>query len=141
MVRWRVVFLAVLAWGQSLSAGATPLPRYGLFVYSSLCRDRMTDDLNGDRLVLVRLPFHDFGYMEGGDGGFTSADMQMLKIQNGMISFHYQDENETDKLKAVKTIRSSITAESVGLVSWEGKPFRLARLWKVDGKIPLCRAK
>lgn len=112
---------------------SAPPPRYGLIVYSSLCRDRMTDDLNGDRLVLVRLPLHDFGYMEGGDGGFTSTPLQDLKIANGMIDFRYSDDDG-----AAKVVRSTITAQDVGLVSFDGKPFRLKRLADVSGKIPIC---
>ncbi len=120
-------------------AQSVPLPRYGLIVYSSLCRDRMTDDLNGDRLVLVRLPLHDFGYMEGGDGGFSSAPLQDLKIEKGTTAFRYRDEDESNPANAIKGVRSTITAEDVGLISFDGKPFRLKRLMNVNGKIPTCR--
>jgi hypothetical protein len=133
---FRSLVLGMLAVMFTTSAHATPLPRYGLFVFSSLCTDYMISDLNGDRLVLVRLPFHDFGYMEGGDGGFVSAPLQNLKIddRNGGISFRYRDE-DSDK---IKTVASTVTAENVGLISSDGKPFRLPRLWKADGETPVC---
>jgi hypothetical protein len=119
-------------------AAGTPLPRYGTFVYSSLCRDRMTSDLNGDRLVLVRLPFHEFGYMEGGDGGFFSTPLEDLKIEKGFISFRYKDQ-ETNNSKIMKSVNSSISAEDVGLISYSGKPFRLPQLFKFTDRLPVCR--
>ena len=138
----RSVMAGALCCGLAVGpAWATPLPRYGMFVFSSLCRDRMTDDLNGDRLVLVRLPFHDFGYMEGGDGGFTSAPLENLSVERGTIAFSYRDEGEADKSKAVKNVRSTISAESVELISWDRKPFRLMRQWKLNGQIPACPEK
>jgi hypothetical protein len=68
---------------------AAPLPRNGLIVFSSLCTDHMTSDLNGDRLVLIRLPVSDAGFMQWGDGGFSSEPLQDLKIddKSGRIPF------------------------------------------------------
>jgi hypothetical protein len=54
-VRKLVLGLVIASISQPVHA--TPLPRYGTFVYSSLCIDRNnTGDLNGDRLVLVGFP-------------------------------------------------------------------------------------
>jgi len=96
----------------------------------------MTGDINGDRLVLVRLPLHDFGYMEGGDGGFNSAPLEDLKIDDskGKVSFRYRDSEGK-----LRTVASTINGESAGLMSWDGKPFRLRRLRSVDDKLPLCK--
>jgi hypothetical protein len=130
------LILGLLVFGFCLPARATPLPHEGLIVFSSLCTDRMTNDLNGDRLVLVRLPLHDFGYMEGGDGGFNSASLDDLKIDDpkGTVFFRYRDSEGR-----LKTVASTISAESVGLTSWDGKPFQLRRLWKVAVKLPVCQ--
>jgi hypothetical protein len=135
----RAGFGLVMALLLAVPADAKPLPRYGLFVFSSLCTDHMTSDLNGDRLVIVRLPLHDFGYMEGGDGGFASVPLQDLKIDDktGKISFRYRDE-DAKKPDAMKSIASTISAESVGLMSWNGKPFRLMRLQNPGQKFPIC---
>ena len=134
----RKLVLGLFFAGISLPAQATPLPRQGLVVFSSLCTDRMTNDINGDRLVLVRLPLHDFGSMEGGDGSFDSTPVQDLKIddQKGRIFFRYRDSEEK-----LRTVDSTISAESIGLTSWDGKPFRLRRLWKIKAKLPVCREK
>jgi hypothetical protein len=135
----RKLVLGLVVVGLFQPAQATPLPRYGLIVFSSLCTDYMTHDLNGDRLVLVRLPVSDTGYMQGGDGGFSSEPLQDLKIDDkaGKISFRCLDDDAT-KPNVMKRVSSSIDAESVGLVTWDGKPFRLHRQWNVQGKLPVC---
>ena len=140
---FRSLILTVLAASWALPALATPLPRYGLIVFSSLCTDFMTNDLNGDRLVLVRLPNSDVGYMEWGDGGFSSVPLQNLKIDDkaGRISFRYSGYDDASGKDVMKNVASTISAESVGLVTWNGKPFRLHRSWKMNGKLPVCPEK
>lgn len=122
---------------------AVPIPRYGTIVYSSLCLDRgNTGDLNGDRLVLVRLPLHDMGYLEWSDGSLSHAPLQDLKIddKNGRISFRYlrDFDDATGKPNVLKSVSSTIAAESVGLVSWKGEPLRLPRAWKPERDLPDC---
>jgi hypothetical protein len=139
----RKLVLGFLILGVSLSAQATPLPRYGTVVYSSLCLDRgNTGDLNGARLVLVRLPLHDMGYLEWSDGSLSSAPLQDLKIDDkgGRISFSYlrDFDDRTGKSNVLNSVSSTITAESVGLVTGDGKPFRLARSRDVDKDLPNC---
>ena len=132
----------VMALTMVVPADGTPLPRYGLLVFSGLCSDRMTNDLNGDRLVLVRLPLHDMGYLEWSDGSLSSAPLQDLKIddKSGKISFRYLRDYDDDSRKsnALKSVASTISAESVNLMSWDGKPFRLRRLQNLGEKFPIC---
>jgi len=135
--------LGFLIAGICLPARAAPLPRYGTFVYSSLCLDRgSTGDLNGDRLVLVRLPLRDLGYLEWSDGSLSSALLRDLKIddKNGRISFRYLRDFDdlTGKSNVLKSVASTISAESVGLMTWQGKPFRLARSRSPYKDLPNC---
>ena len=141
-VRKLVLGLVIASISQPVHA--TPLPRYGTFVYSNLCIDRgNTGDLNGDRLVLIRLPLSDMGFLEWSDGSLSNAPLQDLKIndKSGTISFRYlrDFDDQTGKSNVLKSISSIISAESVGLVAWDGKPFRLARSWKPENKLPNCR--
>lgn len=130
----------------SLAAQATSLPRYGTFVYSSLCLDRdNTGDLNGDRLIIIRLPLHDLGYLEWSDGSLSSVPLQDLKIddKNGKISFRYVRDHDdlTGKSNVLKSVSSTITAESVGLISWDGKPFQIMRSRSLGQALPNCSNK
>ena len=50
------------------SATATPLPRYGMFVFSSLCIHPDSGDILGERLTLLRLNGDDAAYFEWGQG-------------------------------------------------------------------------
>ena len=139
---FRSLILCLLGVAVGLPAQATPLPRYGLFVFSSLCTDHVTSDLNGDRLVLVRLALHDVGYLEWSDGSLSSAPLQALKIddKSGRISFRYlrDYDDASGKSNVLKSVASTISAESVGLMSWDGKPFRLKRLENLGQKLPIC---
>jgi hypothetical protein len=138
------IFGLVLA--VPLAAQASPLPRYGTFVYSSLCLDRgNTGDLNGDRLIIVRLPLHDLGYLEWSDGSLSSAPLRDLKIddKNGRISFRYLRDFDdlTGKSNVLKSISSTVSAESAGLITWDGKPFRIMRAQNPGQDLPNCSKK
>ena len=139
---FRNLSLCILAAAFALPAHVTPLPRQGLIVFSSLCFKRDIGDLDGDRLVLVRLPLHDMGYLEWSDGSLSSAPLQDLKIddKSGEISFRYlrDYDDASGKSNVLKSVVSTISAESVGLVSWNGKPFRLKRLQDPHRELPDC---
>ena len=125
-----------------LAAQAAPLPRYGAFVYSSLCYEGNTGDLLGTRFVLFRLPLHDMGYLEWSDGSLSSAPLQDLKIddKSGRISFRYlrDFDDTTGKSNVIKSLSSTITAESVGLITAGGKPFSLTRAWSPNKDLSRC---
>jgi hypothetical protein len=66
--------LALLFLDLCTSAHAGPLPRYGLFVYSSLCWEKESGDADGARLILVRVPGSDSARISyTGEGGMDEA--------------------------------------------------------------------
>jgi len=135
--------LGLLMASLSLPVQATPVPRYGLLVFSSLCRDRMTSDLIGGRLVLVRLPLHDVGHLEWSDGSLSSAPLLDLRIDDktSKISFRYlrDYDDASGKSNVMKSVTGTVDDESVGLALRNEKPFRLPRLRNIEQKLPICR--
>jgi hypothetical protein len=83
------------------------------------------------------------GFLEWSDGSLSSAPLQDLKIddKSGTISFRYlrDFEDQTGKSNVLKSVSSTIDAESVGLIAWNGKPFRIPRSWKLEKNLRSCR--
>ena len=59
---------ASLLFGVIAPLQATPLPGEGVFVYSSLCRERESGDAAGFRMVLFHSPGHDQLSLEWSEG-------------------------------------------------------------------------
>jgi hypothetical protein len=78
-----LVILAAL----TVPATAAPLPRYGTFVYSSLCIHSESGDLLGARLTLERRTDGDKARFELGEGVLETALVQKVKIEaNGHVA-------------------------------------------------------
>lgn len=57
----------------AVPAGAKPLPRHGVFVYSDLCIEPESDDWAGHRLVVVLLEGDTLVNYEWSEGGLEGA--------------------------------------------------------------------
>ena len=66
---YRMAAMAAFLCGVTTPLLATPLPRYGAFLYSSLCRERESGDAAGFRVKLVRSPKGDSLYLDWSEGG------------------------------------------------------------------------
>ena len=96
---------------------AKPLPRYGLFVFSSLCWERESGDADGARLILVRLPGSDSGrFSYTGEGPLDEAAIEDLHIdgKSGRITFRYL--TQYDRVSG----KSNVFVSKEGIVSAEG---------------------
>ena len=61
--------MAALLCSSSSPVLATPLSRYGVFLYSSLCWEKESSDAAGFRVKLVRSPKGDSLYLDWSEGG------------------------------------------------------------------------
>jgi hypothetical protein len=124
------------------SAQATPLPRYGLFVFSNLCSEPESGDVNGGRLILVRVPGSDSARISyTGEGGLDEAPAEDVQIgKDGRISLRYLSQYDavTGRSNAYVTVTGTISAEAFEQTAKDGKPFRTSRVGPGQ-PIPVCR--
>lgn len=65
------------------AASASPLPRYGTFVYSSLCWEKESGDASGVRFALTRGRAGDTLVYEYGNGPLEGARIKSLSPETG----------------------------------------------------------
>jgi hypothetical protein len=123
---------------------AKPLPRYGLFVFSSLCWERESGDADGARLVLVRLPGSDSGrFSYTGEGPLDEAPIEDLHIEgkSGRISFRYltQYDPVSGESNVFVSKEGTVSAEGFDQKGVDGKMHRMSRVIPSQKAIPVCR--
>jgi hypothetical protein len=122
MSAWRfascmAAILAILC-SARVSALAAPLPRYGVFVYSSLCREKDSGDAGGFRIRLLRTAKADSLYFEWSEGGLYGP-MLAIKLAIGSktskIEFTIPADTPPSKLPQSETYSGTISNEAVVL--------------------------
>ncbi|HKU65056.1 MAG TPA: hypothetical protein VJQ06_08355 [Rhizomicrobium sp.] len=84
----RRLVLSTLAVAFALPGWATPLPRYGVFVYSNLCWGKESGDAAGNRLMLIRDGDGDRLFWEWSDGPLEGpVAVTSLHLDGGHIAF------------------------------------------------------
>ena len=138
----RKLVLGLAAASLSLPAQASPLPRYGLFVYSSLCWEKESGDADGGRLILVRVPGSDSARISyTGEGGLDEAAAEDVEIgKDGRISLRYlsQYDAASGRSNAYVTVTGNVSAEAFEQIGKDGRPFRTPRVGPAQ-PIPVCR--
>jgi hypothetical protein len=138
----RKLILGFLILGFSSSVQATPLPRYGLFVYSSLCWEKESGDADGGRLILVRVPGSDSARISyTGEGGLDEAPAEDLNIsKDGQVSLRYLSQYDpvTDRSNVYVTVTGKVSAETFEQTGRDGKPVQTPRV-RANQEIPVCR--
>lgn len=73
----------------SASVQARPLPRYGVFTYSNLCREKESGDAAGNRIMLIRDGDGDRLFFEWSDGPLESPvpATKLIIDRSGQIVF------------------------------------------------------
>ena len=114
-----VITMAVLA----VPTSAAPLPRHGIFVYSSLCTSAQSGDAEGHRLMLVRDGDGDRAFWEWSDGPLEGpVAVTRLRIWRGTIAFDAdigsQDAVTSDgkfvkEAPSIEHYQGTITADAV----------------------------
>ena len=127
-------FAAVLL--LSGRAEAEPLPRYGVFVYSTLCTQQQSGDAAGYRLVLLRFSDGDRVLFDWSEGPLYSAEAYKVTVNGSgtMISFMVQIPGTTEPVYA-----SSFTGE----ISTEAAVIngvRVPRIYDLSQRSGRCRA-
>lgn len=136
---------AALAWcACTLPGYAAPLPRYGLFVFSTLCWEQESGDAAGGRLILLRLPGSDsvrIAYTLEGPLDEMPGDDLKIDDKTGHVSFHYRSPYDpvTDRTDADVTVEGHISSEGFDQIGVDGKIQRTPRLLPPEKKIPTCR--
>jgi hypothetical protein len=124
------------------AAQASPLPRYGLFLFSSLCADPQGGDLGGAELVVMRTPAHDAIIFSYGAGPLFGTAVEKLAIVGDKL---------TAKLSPGEggsaTLTAILSAERAeARASFDGAPARgkesdrpLTRVTNFSRALPVCR--
>jgi hypothetical protein len=138
----RKPILGFLIAAFSTPAGAAPLPRYGLFVYSSLCWEKESGDADGERLILVRVPGSDSAEVNyTGEGGLDGAPAEDVRIdKDGRISLRYlsQYDPASGRSNVYVTVTGIVSAEAFVQTGRDGNPVRTPRV-RADHETPVCR--
>jgi hypothetical protein len=142
-------FGLVLALALAVPAEATPLPRYGAFVFSGLCTDLHTGRMIGSRLTLVRQDRSDFVYYEWSDL-FTPGDSRKAFGTNVVVGLqgaaaidshittdgHISSDLSPDH-KDARVVSGELSAEGFTLSGFEARIW-LPRQRDLGAKIPVC---
>jgi hypothetical protein len=72
----------------ALPAQATPLPRYGIFVYSDVCWEKESGDAAGNRLMIIRDGDGDRLFWEWSEGPLEGpVPATAVRLKSGRIAF------------------------------------------------------
>ena len=144
--------LAILLAGPMLAAGsitsAAPLPRYGLFVFSSLCWEAESGDAAGNRLMLVRDGDGDRASWEWSEGPLEApVSVTKLRIKGGTIAFDVDigsqegvtsDGKFQKEAPDIEHYQGTITASAVR-IGTAGHAGTLPRITNFAAKTGTCR--
>ncbi len=133
--------LAAALWLIAGSESAAPLPRYGVFVFSSLCEHADGGDISGSRMVLVRSRGWDQMLFDYGSGGLMGATVDRLSIDGDQL------EAELSPGEGGKAhLRATLSAERAVIhfkfddaTSEEGSAWPLTRITDLGRPLETCR--
>lgn len=136
-----VAWIAIIASAACpMTALASPLPRYGAFIFSSLCLERESGDISGFRLVLDRKPSGDKLAFEYGNGPLESADIVKLQIDGDKLHAEASTVDGKLSLEATLSEHSAVVVPQFGYQ--EGlqiRPTYLERVRGISNRLPTCR--
>jgi hypothetical protein len=160
MGSWKL-FLGALIAGISIPAQASPLPRYGTFVFSGLCTEPQTGRMIGSRLTVTRLNHGDKAYYEWSDlfepgknlnpypgakpqspasfgrtivPGLKGADAVTVRIEpSGHIVANFDPRDR----QSPRTVAGDLSENGFSLSGYEASLW-LPRQQERGGKIPVC---
>src|SRR5882672_2299018 len=110
--------LAALLLGVIAPLQATPLPSEGVFVYSSLCRERESGDAAGYRIVLFHSPGRDQLSLEWSEGplyGPTLAGNVKFDPQTSRLTFTIPQASAPPGDPAQDFYEAEVSTESITL--------------------------
>ena len=111
--------------------GSEPLPRFGIFVYSSLCSDA-AGDVGGHSLILKRTPKGDKLTYAYGAGPLEGSDIEDLRVRGDYLTATVvTDEGERARLSATLGEREAVLTE---------EPDHPAPVRQPPGAFPACLA-
>jgi hypothetical protein len=121
-------------------ASAKPLPRYGTFVFSSLCIERESGDIGGSRIVLVRTPGFDELNFDYGSGGLTGSTVDGLTIAGDHLTAQLTAEGERANLQATLSAEEAqVSFNFADGGALGSSPDRLRRVTDFSRKLATCR--
>ena len=131
---------------------ATPLPRYGVFLYSSLCGERESGDAAGFRVKLVRSAKGDSLYLDWSEGGLFGpmlATKLTINPKTSKLSFTIPARTPPSDIPESESYAGEISNEAVVLDAkgYGGNPnmtrFRrpqiIPRVKAFDAEIVQCK--
>jgi hypothetical protein len=121
-------------------ASARPLPRYGTFVYSSLCWEKESGDASGVRFALTRGRKGDSLLYEYGNGPLEGARIRRLKVSGDRFEAEAStSDGDLGLAAALEARRAQVSI----LFDYQkdGRPDvrMLKRIKRFKQKIPACR--
>jgi hypothetical protein len=132
----KLALAALLALAPA-AASAKALPRYGTFVYSSLCWEKESGDAGGVRFALSRSRKGVSLVYEYGNGPLEGARITRLKVEGDRIE---AQGSTNDGDLAMSAILGPKHARYDGPFAGKpGEPQTLKRIKSFKAKIPSCR--
>jgi hypothetical protein len=108
MSYWKAATLVASLAALGGSADATPLPRYGLFLFSSLCGEPEGGDISGAELVIVRQRDRDRILFSYGSGPLIGTQVSALDIKGDKLTAKL-----TSDEGGAATVTATLSAERV----------------------------
>ncbi len=133
----------VLAWtgpllASALACGAAqagdPLPRYGVFVFSNLCREPSSGDYRGSRIKVMRQKDGDsaqFMYGHTSLVGPTRVKGVSIDAMGNLDGLAETDDGEV-------YLSAALEAQSGTLKAFDAKPQPVQRIVDMDQTAPVC---
>ena len=123
-----------------MTALASPLPRYGTFVFSNLCSERESGDVTGYRLVLHRMHSGDKLAFEYGNGPLERADVGDLRMDGEKLQAQATTADGKLNLEANLSEREAVVLAQFDYQERaQIKPATLARARGLSNRFPTCR--
>ncbi len=117
-----------------------PLPRYGTFVYSSLCGDPV-GDIDGSSLTVTRTPKGDrltYDYSEGALFGSTIKDLRIRGDRLTATAIPDSGGGEVKLTAVLDNEEAVLTVEPDHPVAVKPPPEHLRRVWRIPKPIADC---
>ena len=135
----KLALAALLALAPAI-ASAKALPRYGTFVYSSLCWEKESGDASGVRFALTRGPKGPALVYEYGNGPLEGARIKSLKLVGDRIEAEATTSDGELGMAAVLGPRSAKASILFDYAKNAPPDVRiLKRIKHFKQKIPTCR--
>lgn len=125
----------------AISARAAPLPRYGVFVFGSMCTAPYSGDAAGYRLTLMRYGDGDHVLFQWSEGPAVEAAGYKVRIDNAgsHISFSVDIPGTPAGPQNTQDFSGDISEEAVTLSGGYVSPGRLPRVRNLAVRKTICQ--